>query len=94
MKQPGNSCTIKPRFSVFQGTIHIYALNRGYANAGIVFIIAKFENGTGERAKDIEKEKMRKRKKNEEGKEKKKERKKVRESVPHGLNRLSFPWSL
>ena len=29
--------TVKPRFSAFQGTTHIYALKRGYAIAGIGF---------------------------------------------------------
>ena len=32
--------TVEPRFSAFQGTIHIYALKRGHAIAGIGFTIA------------------------------------------------------
>ena len=36
----GNLRTVKPRYSAFQGTIHIYTLKRGHAIAGIGFTIA------------------------------------------------------
>ena len=66
--------TVKPRFSAFQGTIHIYALKRGYAIAGIGFSIAKFKKGSRRKSpryrkgEDEDKKKTRRQRKKQERK--------------------------
>ena len=60
-----------------------------------VFIIAKFKNGAGERAKDIEKEKMRKRKKTRKAKrERKKERKQERKKERNKEREKEMKWKI